>query len=166
MKEIFEFCKGKIFINIEIKDRQVALMIDLLIPMIDFFDIKNQIAISSFNHEYYNELVRRGLDKDYEFGFLHNYDGEEEYYDWTKPGTINLYANCVSEEKVKLAHEKGRGVVVWFMKEGEETEQNFQILINHGVDVICTNFPDIAINARLKVQKECILYTHNIDSNT
>ncbi len=165
LKEVFEFCKGKIFINIEIKDKQVSNMIDVLIPMIEYFNINNQIAISSFNHEYHNELLRRGIDQEYEFGFLYNYDGEDENYDWTKPGTINIYSNCVNEEKVKLAHEHGKAVVVWFWKEGEETEEKFEKLINYGVDVICTNFPDIAINTRKKVKGESLMDVKNFHSN-
>ena len=122
---------------------------DRLIALIESFDIHHQIALSSFNHDYHLELTNRGLEIEYEFGFLYNNDGEEEkFYDWSKSGTVNLYAKHADEEKVRIAHQNGRAVQVWFWRDPLESEETFINLIRMGVDIICTNYPDIALKVR------------------
>lgn len=141
--------------NLECKDKKVSRMYDHLLPLIDSYDLKNQIAISSFNHEYHDELLRRGLEHEYEFGFLYNAHGQEDpQYNWERKGTMNIYADLATEEKIKLAHSNGNSVMVWFWRQPEESEDFFLRIIQLGVDVICTNYPDVAIRARSRYAEE------------
>ena len=53
LDETFELIKGKIFINLEIKDPRANLTFPVIISYIEKYDMFDQLAISSFHHEYY-----------------------------------------------------------------------------------------------------------------
>ena len=61
LSEVFELCKNKIFINIEIKDLNVIETFNKVIKLIEEKKMINQVAISSFNIKYYNLILNYNL---------------------------------------------------------------------------------------------------------
>jgi len=55
--DMMELTKDKIFMNLEIKDPRVDLVFDRMTSLIEQYDFFDQIAISSFHHDYYNKIV-------------------------------------------------------------------------------------------------------------
>ena len=164
LKEVFELCKEKIFINIEMKDLKVKETLREVLKMIKDFGMEDQICLSSFIPEYLQEI--KSLNIEIEYGFLIENEGHEtlktltiENYpklDFIHKGTVNLHFSHCNEENIDIIRKNGLGVHVWFSKnpkhyENEnvtEDEASFKKLLEFGVDVICTNYPDKAIKVR------------------
>ena len=54
--DVLKLTKNKLFINLEIKDPRVELVFPYIVKLIEYFDFFDQIALSSFHHEYYNKI--------------------------------------------------------------------------------------------------------------
>ena len=148
--DMMELTKDKIFMNLEIKDPRVDLVFDRMTNLIEQYDFFDQIAISSFHHDYYNKIVEynqgRGkeLGKELIFGFLYNRNKQSQF-DYTKKGsTLNIYYNDATKEVCDKAHENGMAIQSWFGMEDEENTAIYKQLIKNGVDIICTNVPLLA----------------------
>ena len=159
LEDVFNFCKDKVFMNVEIKDKNFKETTDLVVDLIKKHKNENQLCISSFHHEYNKELLQFPLN--IQFQFLYNselkleYPSEETYKN-NKRGTVNMFYGCITEDIVKEAHSKNFGVMAWCNKKKndkvkvEEDEETFLNLMKMGVDIICSNKPEVAINARKK----------------
>ena len=153
--------------NIELKDKNVQKTTELVINLIKKYNNHCDLSISSFNHEYYNELSK--YDIDIQFQFLLDYqlpDNETKdkshkdiipiYKNGNKKGTINMFFGEITEEIVKEVHDSGLGIMAWCNKvkneklNDAENEEIFFKLISIGVDIICSNYPDKVFNARQK----------------
>jgi glycerophosphoryl diester phosphodiesterase len=148
--DMMELTKDKIFMNLEIKDPRVDLVFDQMTNLIEQYDFFDQIAISSFHHDYYNKIVEynqgRGkeLGKELIFGFLYNRNKQSQF-DYTKKGsTLNIYYTDATKEVCDKAHENGMAIQSWFGMEDEENTAIYKQLIKNGVDIICTNVPLLA----------------------
>lgn len=160
LEEVMRLCKDKIFVNIEIKDNSLNEAFSQIIKLVEKYEMHNQIAISSFNHGYY-ELVQnyiRNKGKISEFGLLY-----DEYFTvigsantpfaWNISGvSYNIYQKDVSFEFVEKAHKNGNSVMAWFKMTDEENEKVYERLMRSGVDVICCNEPTKAIEYRNRRQ--------------
>jgi glycerophosphoryl diester phosphodiesterase len=162
LSSVLSLCKDKIFINIEIKDKNYELCIHKVIALVNEHEMDRQIAISSFKHEYWEEInkLNQVSMKMYnsprvEFGFL--YDVDQFDYIFDRPNsTINLWYKNVNSELVKKAHESNMGVHVWFMMNDVETDEIYEYLFVCGVDIICSNHPNRVLEIRDKVFSTCI----------
>jgi len=161
LEEVFLFCKDKVFMNIELKDKDIKTTTKLVLELIKEYNNHNQLCISSFNHEYSKEL--NTYQSEIQFQFLYNDDlvfenPKNEIYD-NKQGTVNLFYGCVTQELVNEIHSRNFGVMVWCNKRKaenitvEETEETFLKLINMGVDIICANKPELVLSARKRYIK-------------
>ena len=142
-----------------ISDKNFKETTDLVVDLIKKHKNENQLCISSFHHEYNKELLQFPLN--IQFQFLYNselkleYPSEETYKN-NKRGTVNMFYGCITEDIVKEAHSKNFGVMAWCNKKKndkvkvEEDEETFLNLMKMGVDIICSNKPEVAINARKK----------------
>jgi len=143
LEHVFQLCKNKIFLNLEIKDINFKLSFQKVYKLILDFNMQNQVAISSFHHDYYQEIKVNNLDSKIEFGFL--YDNAEyrkkEIELSSKNSTINLYFKDINEEIFRKAHDSNIGVLAWFKMTDDETEEIIRNLIKCEIDVICTNDP-------------------------
>jgi glycerophosphoryl diester phosphodiesterase len=154
LKEVFLLCKNKIFINVEIKDTNYSECFEKILEIINEQEMKNQLAISSFKHQYWEEIKK--CNENIEFGFLYEPEDQEDLnsliFDSEKRNsTINIYYKEVSQELVKKAHDSNIAVHCWFKMNDEETEEIFRNLFSCGVDVVCTNSPDIALKIREEI---------------
>ena len=153
LDNVFELCKNQIFLNIELKDNQIEKTLSLVIALIDLHQMRHQVAISSFKHQYYYELVKLNIN-DLEFGFLYNDANKPDdfNYDLTRPNTTcNFNSKYINKDLVETAHKNNVAVQVWFSSERDlENEEEYLKIINLGVDILCVNKIDIAIKSREK----------------
>ena len=110
LEEVFQLCKGKLFINIEIKDSRCDKIFPILIDLIKKYDMFEQISISSFNHKYakYVQEFNKNNNKKIEFGFLY---GKKIIFDKFKydmeNATLNMYYSDATKERCDKAHKNG-----------------------------------------------------------
>jgi glycerophosphoryl diester phosphodiesterase len=149
LESVLKLCKNNIFINIEIKDKNIIDTFKKIIELINNLDMYSQIAISSFNHLYYNE-IRKYNDNKIEFGFLWEEECNINEIMEETNCTINIWHKHATFDFVKSAHEKGYGVLVWFKMCDIETDEIYNNLFTVGVDVICSNYPNHVLSAREK----------------
>lgn len=137
LESVFRLCKDKIFINMEMKELQVKEGFDKVIQMIEKFDMGNQVAFSSYNFNYWKELVASiNL---FEFGYIGNY-----YNDMTLKNvktTWNIYHQNITKTVVENAHQKNIGVMAWFSLKDKESDELYKSLFDNGIDVLCSNYP-------------------------
>ena len=150
LEEIFQICKNKIFINIEIKDDRIDLLFPILLNLIEKYEMFEQIQISSFHHDYYfkiKDFNEKNPNKKIEFGFLYHpiiernvYKNEEFNFNFSGY-QMNIYAFDVNENIVKKAKENYMSVMAWFKMLDVENEEIYKKLFELNVDVICSNQP-------------------------
>jgi len=151
--------------------------------------IENQICISSFNPEYYKEIQslkkerekEKEKEQDIEYGYLVEIDNYENIKTFTLEdfqefkienvfkGTVNIHYSLCTMENIEFLKKNKFGIHVWFSKREKhykdkiifENEEAFKELFAKGVDVICTNYPELAIKAR----KEYMEANSNANAN-
>ena len=153
LEDIMKITKGKIFMNLEIKDpnEEIWEMIQELIEKYEYYD---QISICSFEHKYFQrvENYNKQYGRKIVFGFLY---WEPFFLDLKKTNhqiTLNALNIYLNKDIVKKAHENGMTVGAYFFDEPKEYNSLFEI----GVDVIITDYP-------IKVQNQ--LNEYNSDQN-
>lgn len=160
LEDVLQICKETIFVNIEIKDAQFSECLDQVLSVVKFHNMTSQVAISSFNHEYYTEIKKRSEiseTESIEFGFLyettHGEVCEFKIYDEIKHNTLNVWYKeiFINPELVEKAHNKNIAVHCWFCMQDDETEDIFKFLMNSGVDIICCNNPLLALKVREEI---------------
>jgi glycerophosphoryl diester phosphodiesterase len=143
--------------NIEIKDDDIKKTVDLVVELINKFGNHNQLCISSFDHECFKHLSVHNTNIQFQFLFNKEYTWEQpndDIFKVCRNGTVNIFYGFITAELVKLAHDNNFGIMAWCNKKinnkviVEEDEETLFNLMKMGVDVICTNKPDIAISAR------------------
>ena len=144
LEEVFILSKGKLFLNIEIKDRRCDRLFPILIDLIKKYDMFDQISISSFHHKYakYVQEFNLNNNKKIEFGFLYGKKIIFNRYKYdTKNTTLNIYYMDVTKERCDKAHENGMAVIAWFRMRDKENNDLYKNLLDSGVDCIITNNP-------------------------
>ena len=139
LEDIFKLCKNNIFINIEIKDKRIDEVFNVLIKLIEDYDMNDQIQISSFHYDYYDKVknYNEKHEKKIEFGFIYSPGAIPELkYNLT---TINIHHTDANEDIVKKAHNMGIGVMTWFSMTNVEDTLEYERLVKMGVDIICSN---------------------------
>lgn len=137
LEEVFNLCQNTIFINMEMKELQVKEGFAKVIEMINKYNMINQIAFSSYNYNYWREVV--ASTKSFEVGFIGG-----KYTDMTvktEKTTWNIYHSSISKGVVENAHERNIGIMAWFGMNDKENDVIYKRLLDIGVDVICSNFP-------------------------
>lgn len=150
LEDVFKLCKGKIFINIEIKDPDPNSIYPIL-ELINKHDMSTQIAISSFFHFFWEELRKKQSETTIEFGFL--FDSDEKEYEVNhhierENHTLNVWYKDINQDLVKKAHDYKLAVQCWFCMTDPESEDIFRFLFECGVDIVCTNSPLMALKVR------------------
>ena len=141
--------------NLEIKDNNDAIW-EVIQELIEKYEYYNQIAICSFQENYYQKIEK--YNKDYNgkivFGFLkwnvlNIFKGHILNID--KPNNqISLNALFLKKNPqfVKEVHNKGMTLGVWFFS--EPNNRDYYDLFEIGVDVIITDYP-IRVANQLKL---------------
>ena len=136
LENIMKITKGKIFMNLEIKDSadEIWGKIKELIEKYEYYD---QISISSFHSQFFQKIDE--YNKEYKrtivFGKLQwtpiNINYEQLYQ-------ISLHSFFLSKDFVQKAHDKGKIVGVWFWPSDPDY---YYDLFEMGVDVIISDYP-------------------------
>ena len=146
LDEIMQLTKNKIFMNLEIKDPRCDIVFPEIIKLIVKYDYFNQIAISSFNHRYYQKVLDFNANNKYGkklvFGFLHGAGFNSHLYQYNqRRNSINILWSKISKSVCRKAHAKGMAVFVWFYMGVKETYHMYKKLFDSGIDIICSNEP-------------------------
>lgn len=134
LQEVIDLCKGKIELQIELKDKGTAEIAGKLIIK---KKILRKVVVTSFFPEYLKEI--KEFDSRIKAGLL---------FDKLTPSVWRIVkknkleylgprGNIVSKEMVDKAHEKGLKVYAW----GVNDKGLFERLVKMGVEDIGTNFP-------------------------
>jgi glycerophosphoryl diester phosphodiesterase len=155
LEEVLIVCKDNIFVNIEIKDKDTIQCMIKIVELVHKFDIRDQIAISTFENNHWEEMKKISDNYCIELGYL--YDNTEnktvvyEYDENKRNSTINIWYQGVTQEFVHNAHSNNIAVHCWFCMNDDENEEVISYLIQCGVDVICSNSPREAIEIRDRI---------------
>lgn len=144
LEEVFKLSKGKLFINIEIKDRRCDKLFPILIDLIKKYDMFEKISISSFHHKYakYVYEFNQNNNKKIEFGFLYRKKLIFDLFKYDMENTtLNVYYTDATKERCDKAHKNGMAVIAWFRMKDKETNEIYKKLLDNGVDCIISNFP-------------------------
>jgi len=144
LEEVLIICKNKIFINIEIKDKNINKMFPILINLLEKYNMINEVHISSFIHGYYKLIKKYNEQHEnkIEFGFLYYPIFMINWFKFNYPNcTLNIYYKDVTKDLVEKAHKNGMGVLAWFKMDDEENNNIYKSLFENGVDSIITNYP-------------------------
>jgi len=158
LEDIMKLTKNKIFMNLEIKDWRVDQVFPKIIELLEKYDYFDQIAISSFNHRYYQKIVEFNQNNTYgkklSFGFLYGGGGNSKNYPYNfGNNTLNLLWKKINKRVCDKAHANGMAVFAWFYMGVDETDQILRQLFDSGIDILCTNDPRKAKKFRYKYYK-------------
>ncbi|KAL4462627.1 hypothetical protein ABPG74_000457 [Tetrahymena malaccensis] len=161
LEDIFQLCKDKIKINIELKGTNLNLP-DAVVALIKKHNMEDEVYLSAFYHPFYQ--LSLDAQKKYQihtfikFGFL--FCKEDQFPDLSKiPEGNQLNFSSVlayNEEAVKFlvqGREKGFTLCAYFGFDILETDQIYKRLIQIGCTSLITNQPHTLKNFRLKYLK-------------
>jgi len=158
LDEVFKLCKNKIFMNVEIKDKNfTSECLEKVIEMINHYEIKDQVALSTFEQHSWEHLKKACDCHSIESGYLYdNHDNRsiEIHYDISKQNaTMNVWYGDITSEFVDKAHQNNIAVHCWFCLDDKGDEETITHLIRCEVDVICCNNPRHVMDIRDKFFK-------------
>lgn len=130
-----EYCKGRISINIEIKDLGTGSTLpDKVVELIQKHQMKAQCVVTSVRFSYLSRI--KELDSEIRTGYIIS-AAYGDYYSSDVIDFISLRSSFVSERLVEAAHERGKTVHAWTVNSKSEIERMKML----GVDNIITDYP-------------------------
>lgn len=137
LREVLEFSKGKIAVNIEIKVLDIEMKIAQLI---NEFSMLDEIIVSSFFHETLSKI--KSINPKIKTAVLLNQQIENPVDYSLELGVdgINPLFYTVEPEMIELAHKKQLVIYPWTVN----FEDSMVELFTAGVDGVITDYPDIA----------------------
>ncbi|MDR2022319.1 MAG: glycerophosphodiester phosphodiesterase [Hungatella sp.] len=138
LEETMKLCKGRININIEIKDLgRGSGLPDKVFELIEKYQMKEQCVVTSVRLPYLTRI--KELDPEIRTGYIIS-AAYGDYYSSDAIDFISLRSSFVSERLVEAAHKKGKAVHAWTVKNKSEMERMKML----GVDNIITDYPVLA----------------------
>ena len=135
LEEVMEYCKGRISINIEIKDLGTGSTLpDKVVELIQKHQMKAQCVVTSVRFSYLSRI--KELDSEIRTGYIIS-AAYGDYYSSDVIDFISLRSSFVSERLVEAAHERGKTVHAWTVNSKSEIERMKML----GVDNIITDYP-------------------------
>ncbi|HOO55984.1 MAG TPA: glycerophosphodiester phosphodiesterase family protein [bacterium] len=138
LKDVLKWAKGKIQVNIEIKSAGCEKAV---VAYINKIDMKNDIIVTSFHHEYLKTI--KEMDPDIRTGALvkdiTSPSQLDEIIEACHPDAVNPRYILVNKKIVKEAHKRGLAVNPYTVNDAISMKK----LISAGVDGIITNYPDV-----------------------
>lgn len=145
LKEVIETIKDKdITLNIEAKTDIIHYDLENdIADLINKYDIKDKILISSFYHQTIKKLKKLGLDVKYGalYGYKEDYEVDGNIVEDAKNigvYSINISKDLVTDEIVENAHNAGIKVFVYTVN----SSSIMRDMINYKVDGIFTDYPE------------------------
>ena len=135
LEEVMEYCKGKININIEIKNAgSDSALPEKVAMLIDKYQMNEQCVVTSTRFSYLTRIkkvngkIRTGYIISAAYG---------NYYSSDDIDFISVRSSFVSEKLVEAAHLKGKAVHAWTVNSKSEMERMKML----SVDNIITDYP-------------------------
>ncbi len=138
LSEVLELCKGKLGVNIEIKEPGIEKQ---AFSLVEEYDMVQDVLFSSFFHD--SLRVIRELSDEVQTGILYNEPPDDPiaYAEKFKANAINPLFFTITPEVVESAHSSGLKVFPWTVND----EDMMKELLKIGVDGIITDLPDLAV---------------------
>lgn len=138
LEEVLEYCKGKVNVNIEIKNVGGSSDLpDKVAALIQNYQMKEQCLVTSVRLSYLARI--KELDPEIRTGYIIS-AAYGNYYSSDDIDFISLRSSFVTERLVEAAHEKGKAVHAWTVNTKSEMERMKML----GVDNIITDYPVLA----------------------
>ncbi len=135
LREVMEFAKGQINLNLELKDLGTSASLpEKTVALIQELGMEEQCVISSVKMEYLERV--KALNPDIRTGYIVA-AAYGNYYTNKNLDFISIRSSFATKELVKRAHEAGKAIHVWTVNSVAELEQMKQA----GVDNIITDYP-------------------------
>ena len=135
LEEVMEYCKGKININIEIKNAgSDSLLPEKVALLIDKYQMNEQCVVTSTRFSYLTRIKK--LDGKIRTGYIIS-AAYGNYYSSDDIDFISLRSSFVTEKLVEAAHLKGKAVHAWTVNSKSEMERMKML----SVDNIITDYP-------------------------
>lgn len=138
LEEVLKLCKGKIKLNIEVKNNGHGIALEeKVVNLIEENDFEDQCVITSVSYtvlkniKQLNENLKTGYIMTAAYGNFY----DREYVDF-----FSIKSTFVNENIIKKSHERGKEVHVWTVNSSSELE----IMKNLMVDNIITDKPILA----------------------
>jgi len=153
LARVLDLCKGKIDLNIEMKDPN-PLVVEKVLTMVQNKQMLHQVTLSSFHHRLRSKLTQvvanRKLKSPVNFGFLMHVFKPifPNYPQETIPGDflvidiryLKKYRDeCLAE--IKRARQHSLKIKFWFPMQHKNEESFYEDLMNLKVDTVVTNTP-------------------------
>lgn len=148
LEDVFELIKDKnITLNIEAKTDQIHYDLEQdVLNLVDKYNLRNNVLISSFNHKCLN--IFKNIDSDYKYGAL--YEDEKDYAPEKNVVvhakklnvySINISKELVTKEMVNLAHKNNLKVYVYTINSPSQMRK----MIDCGVDAVFSDYPELML---------------------
>lgn len=138
LEEVIAFSKGKVLLNIEIKNvGKDSLLPDKVFEAIEAFEIQEQCVVSSTNLNYLKRM--KELNPDIRTGYIVS-AAYGDYYSNENIDFISLRSSFVNERLIEAAHRHGKAVHAWTVNSKSEIERMRML----GVDNVITDYPVLA----------------------
>ncbi len=138
LNQVMEYAKGKIDLNIEIKNMgNDSMLPDKVLALVLEHEMKDQCIITSTNHNYLKRL--KEMEPEIKTGYIIP-AAYGDYYSDEFVDVISIRSSFVTERMLQLAHEQGKAVHAWTVNGKAELER----LERLGVDDIITDYPILA----------------------
>lgn len=135
LEEVMELCKGRINLNIEIKNIGAkSEIVKKVMDLVENYDMQEQCVITSVNMSYL--IQAKEINPDIHTGHIIS-AAYGDYYSNENIDFISLRSNFVNKQLVDSAHEAGKAVHAWTVNSREEIERVCLL----GVDNIITDYP-------------------------
>lgn len=135
LREVLEFCKGRIKLNIEIKsNKKTPALEEHVVQLIEEYEFQRQCVITSVSKQALtkvkacNEEIKTGYILTTVYG---------NYFSDVEIDFLSMKSAFVTEKVVRLAHNNGKEVHVWTVNSKSEAKR----LNKLGVDNIITDKP-------------------------
>ncbi len=135
LEQVLELCKGRIKLNIELKDLGASSPLpELTAQLVKQYGMEDQCVFSSVKLSYLERI--RKLDPELRTGYILP-AAYGRYYENDAADAISLRSSLVTKRLVEAAHESGKAVYAWTVNSRTEMARMERL----GVDNIITDYP-------------------------
>jgi glycerophosphoryl diester phosphodiesterase len=153
LREVFELCKGKININLDLKyNKKYPNFEENVVALIEEYDMELQCVISSTKLSVLNRV--KEINSNIKTGYI-IYQISEAYYDNSNIDFFSMNSYFISERVLQQAHSYGKEIHAWTVNSKNELERMNRL----GVDNIITDNPAFAKVVLFEADSDPLLVT-------
>lgn len=148
LEEVFEEFQNKDFVfNMELKNSIINYenLEEKVVQMSKKFRIMDRIIFSSFSHK--SMIKLRNIEETAKIALLYSWEILDEVEYLAKYNIMYTHPShklCSTKEDIEMYHRANQKVNLWTINKGSDMRR----LFDFGVDAICTNRPDLAVEIK------------------